>query len=58
MVLAVPAEHAGEVAAELDEAGEAVSHIGEGAAGPRGCTVRGPAGSWGSAEAWEATHTA
>jgi phosphoribosylformylglycinamidine cyclo-ligase len=58
MVLAVPAELAGEVAAELEEAGEDVSRIGEVAAGPRGCTVRGPAGSWGSPEAWEASHTA
>jgi phosphoribosylformylglycinamidine cyclo-ligase len=54
----VPAELAGEVVAELEEAGENVAHIGEIAAGPRGCTVRGPAGSWGSAEAWEASHTA
>jgi phosphoribosylformylglycinamidine cyclo-ligase len=58
MVLAVQPELASEVAAELEEAGEAVMHIGEVAAGPRGCTVRGPAGTWGSAEAWEATHTA
>jgi phosphoribosylformylglycinamidine cyclo-ligase len=58
MVLAVPPELAGEVVAELEEAGEDVAHIGEVAAGGRGCTVRGPAGSWGSAERWEATHTA
>jgi len=58
MVLAVSPELAGEVVAELEEAGEEVSHIGEVAAGPRGCTVRGPAGSWNSAEAWEASHTA
>jgi phosphoribosylformylglycinamidine cyclo-ligase len=58
MVLAVPPELASEVVAELEEAGEEVSHVGEIAAGARGCTVRGPAGSWGSGEAWEATHTA
>ena len=58
MVLAVPPELAGEVVAELEEAGEDVARIGEVAAGPRGCTVRGPDGGWGSAEAWEATHTA
>ena len=32
--------------------------IAEIASGPRGCTVRGPAGSWGADEAWEATHRA
>jgi phosphoribosylformylglycinamidine cyclo-ligase len=58
MVLAVQPELAGEVVAELEDAGEEVMRIGEVAAGDRGCTVRGPAGSWGSAEAWEATHTA
>jgi phosphoribosylformylglycinamidine cyclo-ligase len=58
MILAVPAELASEVVAELEEAGEEVAHIGEVAAGPRGCTVRGSAGSWGSAAAWEASHTA
>jgi phosphoribosylformylglycinamidine cyclo-ligase len=58
MVLAVQPELAGEVVAELEEAGEEVAHIGEVAAGPRGCTVRGPAGSWDSAEPWEASHTA
>jgi phosphoribosylformylglycinamidine cyclo-ligase len=58
MVLAVAPELASEVAAELEEAGEEVSHIGEVAAGDRGCTVRGAAGSWGSANAWDATHTA
>jgi phosphoribosylformylglycinamidine cyclo-ligase len=58
MVLALPPELASEVEAELEEAGEEDAHIGEIAAGARGCTVRGPAGSWGSAEAWEATHSA
>jgi len=58
MVLAVPPELASDVAAELEEAGEDVAHVGEIAAGDRGCTVRGPAGSWGSAEGWEAIHTA
>jgi phosphoribosylformylglycinamidine cyclo-ligase len=58
MVLAVQPELAGEVVAELEEAGEDVSRIGEVARGPRGCTVRGPDGGWGSAEAWSATHAA
>jgi len=58
MVLAVQAELAGEVVAELEEAGEEVVRVGEISEGPRGCTVRGPAGSWRSQEAWEATHNA
>ena len=58
MVLAVLPELAGEVVAELEATGEDVVHIGEVAEGPRGCTVRGPAGSWGSPEAWEARHEA
>ena len=58
MVLAVQPELAGEVVAELEEAGEDVVHVGEIADGPRGCTVRGPAGSWDSASAWQATHNA
>jgi phosphoribosylformylglycinamidine cyclo-ligase len=58
MVLAVQPELAGEVVAELEEAGEDVVHVGEVAAGPRGCTVRGPAGSWGVDQAWEASHHA
>jgi len=58
MVLAVPAELAREVAAELEAAGEAVMHIGEVTEGPRGCTVRGAAGTWDTQEAWSATHEA
>jgi phosphoribosylformylglycinamidine cyclo-ligase len=56
MVLAVPAELAREVAAELETAGEAVMRIGEVIEGPRGCTVRGAAGTWNTREAWSATH--
>ena len=58
MVLAVQPELASEVVAELEQAGEDVVHVGEIADGPRGCTVRGPAGSWGADQAWEATHHA
>ena len=58
MVLAVPAELAGEVVAELEAAGEDVVRVGEIVAGPRGCTVRGAAGSWDSDEPWEAVHHA
>ena len=58
MVLAVQPELASEVVAELEEAGEDVVHVGEIASRARGCTVRGPAGSWGAGEDWEATHHA
>ncbi|MEO6387753.1 MAG: phosphoribosylformylglycinamidine cyclo-ligase [Croceibacterium sp.] len=58
MVLAVTPDLAREVAAELEAQGEEVSRVGEVIAGPRGCTVRGAAGTWSSREAWEAVHTA
>jgi phosphoribosylformylglycinamidine cyclo-ligase len=58
MVLAVERDLAGDVVAELEAAGEEVVHVGEIVAGPRGCTVRGAAGTWGSDEPWEASHTA
>jgi phosphoribosylformylglycinamidine cyclo-ligase len=58
MVLAVPAELAREVAAELEAAGEDVMRIGEVVEGPRGCTVRGSAEVWSGREDWEAQHLA
>jgi len=58
MVLAVPAELAHEVAAELEAAGEAVSRIGEIVEGQRGCTVRGSAETWGGRGDWQAQHLA
>jgi len=58
MVLAVPAELSREVAAELEAEGEGVMRIGEVIAGPRGCTGRGAAGTWGSRETWEARYDA
>ena len=58
MVLAVPAELAREVAAELEAEGEAVSRIGEVIEGPRGCTVRGSAETWSAKADWEARHDA
>jgi phosphoribosylformylglycinamidine cyclo-ligase len=42
----------------LDRAGETVHRIGRIDAGPRGCTVNGPAGSWNSPRDWSATHHA
>ena len=40
------------------EAHEAVSRIGEVIEGPRGCTVRGSAGTWSAKADWEARHDA
>jgi phosphoribosylformylglycinamidine cyclo-ligase len=58
MVLAVPAELAREVAAELEAEGQEVMRIGEVMEGPRGCTVRGSTGTWSAREPWEARHDA
>ena len=58
MILAVPAELAREVAAELEAAGETVMRVGEVVEGPRGCTVRGASGTWSAREDWEAQHLA
>ena len=56
MVLAVPPELAREVAAELEAEGEDVMRVGEVTEGPRGCTVRGSAGTWSAKADWSATH--
>lgn len=56
MVLAVDEAEAAGVTADLEEAGETVFRIGSIVEGERGCTVRGGAGTWASAEAWEASH--
>ena len=56
MAAIVPEADADSVAQELERAGEAVHCIGHIAKGKRGCTVRGPAGTWGSDEDWTATH--
>ena len=56
MVAIVAAQDADAVIARLGESGEAASVIGRVEAGARGCTVRGPAGSWGSAQEWSASH--
>ena len=47
-----------EVAAALETGGETVHSIGRVEQGPRGCTVSGAAGSWGSSQAWTAIHNA
>ena len=58
MVAIVSPDQAARVASELEGAGEQVTEIGHIEEGPRGCTVRGRAGTWGAAEGWSATHNA
>ena len=58
MVLAVEPDDIDAVTAGLTDAGETVVHVGAIGEGPRGCTVKGAAGTWNSADAWEATHLA
>jgi phosphoribosylformylglycinamidine cyclo-ligase len=58
MVAIVAARDADAVVKCLEAAGETVNRIGSVEAGTRGCTVHGPAGSWGSDENWTATHHA
>ncbi len=58
MVLAVEKDKAKAVTAALETAGEQVFQIGKVVKGQRGCTVKGPAGSWSSDQDWEATHDA
>lgn len=58
MVAVVAAQDADTVMARLEDSGEKARLIGRIAAGARGCTVRGPAGSWGSAADWAASHDA
>jgi phosphoribosylformylglycinamidine cyclo-ligase len=56
MVAIVAESEADAVAKALEGAGETVHRIGSIAAGPRGCTVEGRAGSWGSTDAWAVSH--
>ena len=58
MVLAVSADEAKGVVADLEAAGETVSVIGAIEEGPRGCTVQGGDESWSARQSWEATHLA
>ena len=58
MVLAVAADEAAGVQADLEAAGETVHVIGAIEPGPRGCTVQGSDEDWSAREAWEATHLA
>jgi phosphoribosylformylglycinamidine cyclo-ligase len=56
MAVVVPAGEVDRIAARLRGAGETVFTLGAVEPGPRGCTVMGPAGSWGSDADWEAVH--
>ena len=58
-MVAIVAESGSEaVISRLRKAGEKARVIGRVAAGPRGCTVSGAAGTWGSPGAWTAAHDA
>jgi len=58
MVAIVASRNAAAVIDQLNASGETALAIGNVVEGERGCTVQGPAGSWGSAEAWTVTHHA
>ncbi|WP_159830436.1 phosphoribosylformylglycinamidine cyclo-ligase [Novosphingobium sp. TCA1] len=58
MVLAVPADDAAALKAELEAAGETVFVIGIVEEGEKGCTVQGKAEEWSAREDWEAVHLA
>ena len=58
MVLSVSEADVGPLIAELETAGESAWVIGQVRSGDRGCTVTGASGSWGSHDAWEASHLA
>jgi phosphoribosylformylglycinamidine cyclo-ligase len=58
MAVIVAADTADSAAAALEGAGETLFEIGRVEEGPRGCTVKGSAGSWSSSGNWSATHNA
>ena len=58
MVAIVAPADSDKMIARLKESGEKARVIGRIVEGARGCTVRGPAGSWGSASEWTASHDA
>jgi phosphoribosylformylglycinamidine cyclo-ligase len=58
MAVIVAEAEADPITGLLEGAGETVYRIGRIDVGPRGCTVGGSAGTWGSAEAWSADHRA
>ncbi|MFN3552158.1 MAG: phosphoribosylformylglycinamidine cyclo-ligase [Novosphingobium meiothermophilum] len=56
MILAVDADGADQLAADLAAAGETVWRVGEIVRGEKGCTVTGSAETWSARAAWEAVH--
>jgi phosphoribosylformylglycinamidine cyclo-ligase len=58
MVAIVASSETHAVIEQLQAAGETVFPIGKIVDGERGCTVEGPADTWGSAQLWTATHHA
>ncbi len=56
MALVVAEDDVKDVTEALEAAGEKVARIGRVEAGPRGCTVAGPAGAWSARSDWTATH--
>jgi phosphoribosylformylglycinamidine cyclo-ligase len=58
MVAIVAETDADAVVARLEQSGEKAWMIGRVIAGTRGCTVSGPAGSWGSVEQWTSSRDA
>ena len=56
MVLAVSADEAALVKADLEDAGETVYQIGDICEGVKGCTVSGNADTWSAMSDWTATH--
>lgn len=56
MILAVAAEEAASIAADLETAGETVHQIGTIKAGSKGCTVSGSTETWSARNDWTATH--
>ncbi|SEM60975.1 phosphoribosylformylglycinamidine cyclo-ligase [Sphingomonas gellani] len=56
MAVVTAPTQAADVTSALKSAGETVHQIGQVQAGPRGCTVRGSAGTWSAKAEWTATH--
>ena len=56
MAAIVTSDDVDRVIRALEGSGETVLRVGVIEAGPRGCTVKGLAGSWGSSEDWSANH--
>ena len=56
MAVIMAADDAKDVSEALEKAGENAFEIGRIAAGEKGCTVSGPAGSWATPRDWSASH--